>query len=81
MPGQSPIAIGRGVGFEKLLRANDYAATRELLRGLPGFPDSGARVVSLRNGYPKDSITLPMRAADTRTSCGRSFGRTRIRRT
>src|SRR5262249_43309317 len=36
--GQSPFAIGRGLAFEKLLRADDYAATRELFRALPGFP-------------------------------------------
>jgi hypothetical protein len=63
--GQSPFAIGRGLAFEKLLRADDYAALRALFRGLPGFPSSGARVVNLREGYPKDSTAMPRRAADT----------------
>src|SRR5438132_6335234 len=63
--GQSPFAIGRGLGFEKILRANDYSATRELFRALPGFPDAGARIVNLRNGYPKDSTGMRRRADDT----------------
>ncbi|MBV9125985.1 MAG: hypothetical protein JO112_21750 [Planctomycetes bacterium] len=63
--GQSPFAIGRGLGFEKRLRADDYAALRRLLRALPGFPADGARVVNLRQGYPRNSTALPLRADDT----------------
>jgi hypothetical protein len=63
--GQSPFAIGRGLGFEKLLRADNYSTVRELFRALPGFPTSGARVVNLREGYPKDSTAMPRRAEDT----------------
>ncbi len=63
--GRSPFAIGRGLAFEKLLRVDDYAATRELFRALPGFPVSGARVVNLREGYPRDGTALARRAADT----------------
>jgi hypothetical protein len=63
--GQSPFAIGRGLAFEKLLRANDYAAIRELFRGLPGFPASGARIVNVREGYPKDGTAMPRRAEAT----------------
>jgi hypothetical protein len=63
--GQSPFAIARGLAFEKLLRADDYAATRELFRTLPGFPGAGARVVNLREGYPKDGSAMPLRAEDT----------------
>jgi hypothetical protein len=63
--GQSPFALARGNAFENLLRADDYATTRELFRALPGFPASGARVVNLRRGYPKDSTGMSRRAADT----------------
>src|SRR5262249_51970329 len=63
--GQSPFAIGRGLAFEKLLRADDYAATRELFRALPGSPARGARVANLRTGYPKDGTAMPRRADDT----------------
>jgi hypothetical protein len=63
--GQSPFALARGNAFENLLRADDYAATRELFRELPGFPASGARVVNLRHGYPKDGTAMPLRAGDT----------------
>jgi hypothetical protein len=63
--GQSPFAIGRGLAFEKLLRANDYAAIRQLFGALPGFPGSGARIVNLRNGYPKDRAGMARRSEDT----------------
>jgi hypothetical protein len=63
--GQSPFAIGRGFGFEKLLRADTYAAIRELFRALPGFPASSALVVNMREGYPKDGTAMPRRAEAT----------------
>jgi hypothetical protein len=63
--GQSPFAIGRGLAFEKLLRANHYAAALDLLRGLPGFPRTAARVVNLRDGYPAGAGRMPLRARDT----------------
>jgi hypothetical protein len=63
--GQSPFAFSRGLAFEKLLRADDYAATRKLLSALPGFPVTGALVVNLREGYPKNKTAMPRRAADT----------------
>jgi hypothetical protein len=63
--GQSPFAIGRGLAFEKMLRADHYAATLNLLRGLPHFPATGARVVSLREGYPSGPERMPLRARDT----------------
>jgi hypothetical protein len=50
--GQSPFAIARGRKFEERLRADDYAALRELLSELPGFPASGARVENLRTRDP-----------------------------
>jgi hypothetical protein len=65
--GQSPFAIARGFAFEKLLRANDYTAARALFGALPGFPTSGALVVNLREGYPKDGTAMPRRAAATLT--------------
>ncbi len=63
--GQSPFAIGRGLGFERLLRADDYAAARKLFSVLPGFPSSDARVINLRNCYPRDITAMPRRADDT----------------
>src|SRR5262249_6895712 len=63
--GQSPFAIGRGLAFEKRLRANEYAATLELLRPLPAFPPTGARVVNLREGYPAGADRMLLRARDT----------------
>jgi len=63
--GQSPFAIARGFAFENRLRADNYAATRELLRTLSGFPERDARIVNLRQGYPKNSTSLPRRAGDT----------------
>jgi hypothetical protein len=63
--GQSPFAIGRGLAFEKLLRADNYAALRQVLGALSGFPATGARIVNLREGYPKDSTTMPARTSDT----------------
>ncbi|HKB40643.1 MAG TPA: hypothetical protein VKD72_29730, partial [Gemmataceae bacterium] len=63
--GQSPFAITRGLSFEKRLRDNDYIATLELLRALPGFPRTGANCVNLRKGYPKGRDRMPLRARDT----------------
>ena len=63
--GQSPFALYRGLAFEKRLRDNDYAAMRELLRALPGFPRAGANCVNLRKGYPKGPDRMPLRARDT----------------
>jgi hypothetical protein len=63
--GQSPFAIGRGLAFEKRLRADHYAATLALLRDLPHFPPAGARVVNLRDGYPAGADRMPRRARDT----------------
>lgn len=63
--GQSPFAIARGFAFEKMLRADDYAAARELFRELPGFPATGARVVNLREGFPKNATAMPRRANAT----------------
>jgi hypothetical protein len=63
--GQSPFAIQRGLAFEKMLRANDYALTLALLRGLLALPASGARVANLRQGYPTRPDRMPSRARDT----------------
>jgi hypothetical protein len=63
--GQSPFSFSRGLAFEKFLRAEDYAVTRQLFAALPGFPVNGARVVNLREGYPKNRTAMPRRAADT----------------
>jgi hypothetical protein len=35
--GQSPFAFSRGTNFERMVRANNYAATLDLLRTKMGF--------------------------------------------
>lgn len=60
--GQSPFAFQRGNLFEHILRKENYAETRTVLRGLEGFAADTARVVSLRD--PKKTMT--QRAQETR---------------
>jgi hypothetical protein len=69
--GQSPFALGRGLAFEKRLRENDYTATFDLLRSLPGFPRTGGQAVNLRQGYPKGDERMPLRARATEALLGR----------
>jgi hypothetical protein len=63
--GQSPFAIARGLAFERMLRDNHYAATLEILRPLLVLPPAGIRVVNLREGYPRGTDRMPLRARDT----------------
>jgi hypothetical protein len=63
--GQSPFALSRGLSFEKLLRADNYSVTRELLRGVIGVAPAAVRVRNLREGYPKGPTRMPLRSADT----------------
>src|SRR5579884_1261827 len=69
--GQSPFAIGRGLSFERLLRAGHYAATLDLLRHLLAVPPDAARVLNLRQGYPPGPDHMPLRARDTAALLGR----------
>jgi hypothetical protein len=68
--GQSPFAIGRGLAFEKLLRADGHAAALALLRPVLGLPPV-VRVVNLREGYPAGPDRMPLRARDSATLIGR----------
>jgi hypothetical protein len=63
--GQSPFAFARGLSFEKMLRDNDYALTRDLLRGPLGLPGTRARVVNLREGFPPGPGRMPARVNAT----------------
>ncbi len=63
--GQSPFAIGRGLAFEKLLRRDDHLLARELLAGVLGVAAADARVVNLRQGYPKSSDGMRQRGDAT----------------
>jgi hypothetical protein len=63
--GQSPFAISRGLAFEKMLRADGYARTLDLVRSPLGLPVTGARVVNLRQGFPPGPGRMPARAQAT----------------
>lgn len=63
--GQSPFAFARGLAFEKMLRDADYALTLGLLRGPLGLPATGARVVSLRDGFSAGPGRMPARVKAT----------------
>ena len=69
--GQSPFAFSRGLAFEKRLRDNDYAATFDLLRALPGFPRTGGRWINLREAHPREPDRMSLRARDTEALLGR----------
>jgi hypothetical protein len=64
--GQSPFAFRRGVAFENLLRADNYAATAAVLREEMSYDSSELRVVNLREPYPVAAASMPLRARDTR---------------
>jgi hypothetical protein len=64
--GQSPFAFSRGTAFERMIAQRGYAATLELLRTGMGFSVADARVVSLRNIYPRNSRGMRLRAQQTR---------------
>ncbi len=63
--GQSPFAFGRGLSFEKMLRNDDYALTRDLLREPLGLPPINMRVINLRDGFPAGVGRMPARADAT----------------
>jgi hypothetical protein len=64
--GQSPFAFRRGLSFEKLLRADSYAATLAVLREEMHYTEASLRVANLRESYPATAASMPLRAKDTR---------------
>jgi hypothetical protein len=65
--GQSPFAFARGLAFERMIgAASNYGPTLRLLRENMGFPVTDARVVNLRDSYPRNSAGMRLRAHDTR---------------
>jgi hypothetical protein len=66
--GQSPFAFARGTAFERSLSRNNYAPLLSLLREKMGFGVADARIVNLRDAYPRDRNGLRLRAHDTRAA-------------
>jgi hypothetical protein len=64
--GQSPFAFSRGLAFERIVADRGYAKTLELLRTKMGFAVEDARIVNLREIYPKNRAGMRLRANDTR---------------
>lgn len=64
--GQSPFAFRRGLTFEQILRNRNYAAVIDILRKEMGFPVADVKIVNLRDGYPKTSVGMLLRAQETR---------------
>jgi hypothetical protein len=64
--GQSPFAIGRGVGFERFLRRDDHAELRRVLGEGLGVDFAAAVVQNLREGFPPNRAGMIMRADATR---------------
>jgi hypothetical protein len=64
--GQSPFAIGRGVGFEALLRQHGHAELRRVLSDGLGVDFSLAAIENLREGYQPNLEGLKVRASVTR---------------
>jgi hypothetical protein len=64
--GQSPFAFSRGINFERLLRANNYATTLRLLQEKMGFAVGDARTINLRQLHVKNRDGMRLRADDTR---------------
>lgn len=64
--GQSPFAIGRGLGFEGLLRAQGHAELRRVLGEGLGVDFSAAGIHNLRDGYTPDLKGLKRKAKTTK---------------
>jgi len=64
--GQSPFAFARGTRFEQSLREGGYGLVLDLLRRSMGFAVEDARLLNLREGYPKNRHGLKLRARATR---------------
>lgn len=65
--GQSPFAFSRGLAFERIIADRGYSSTLELLRMTMGFAVDDAKIVNLRDTYPKNRAGMGLRANDTRT--------------
>ncbi|RFZ47398.1 hypothetical protein MSS4_03396 [Mycobacterium marinum] len=65
--GQSPFAIGRGVGFESFLRRHGHAELRRVLTEGLGVDFSNAGIENLREGYQPNRTGLALRASVTRS--------------
>jgi hypothetical protein len=65
--GQSPFAIGRGVGFEAFLRRHGHAELRRVLTEGLATDFWFAAIENLREGYPPNRTGLRMRATVTQT--------------
>jgi hypothetical protein len=68
--GQSPFALARGNQFERSIRDNGYANALELLRTKMQFDVADARIINLREMYPKNRAGLTARANETRDLIG-----------
>jgi hypothetical protein len=64
--GQSPFAFQRGLAFERLIQDHGYAATLDLLRTKMAFAVADARIINLRDAYPKNAEGMRLRANETR---------------
>jgi len=64
--GQSPFAFSRGIAFERMVSARDYAETLNLLRTTMGFKIEDARTQDLRAKYQSQRLSMGLRANETR---------------
>jgi hypothetical protein len=64
--GQSPFAFSRGLMFERMIQDHGYAATLNLLRTKMQFAVEDARIVNLRDAYPKNAEGMRLRANETK---------------
>lgn len=69
--GQDPQAFMRGRMFEDLVKGNDYAQFLRMLREQAGFPVAAARVVNLREGFPRTPVGMAARARATNSLLGK----------
>jgi hypothetical protein len=65
--GQDPQAFMRGRMFEDSVKNDGYDLLLKMLREQAGFPVTAARVVNLREGFPKTAAGLAARARATNT--------------
>lgn len=64
--GQSPFAIRRGLAFEQYIAKDGHAQTLELLRAKMEFAIADAKIIDLRNTYPRNRRGMRLRADETR---------------
>jgi hypothetical protein len=68
--GQSPFALARGNQFEASIRADGYSRALDLLRTRMSFDVTDARIVNLRDRFPKNRAGMLLRANETRELIG-----------